>query len=103
MLNLFDDLDMVVLETNPFCFVTVRCITVKQEQNVAVYRVTEQDNDQIYPVPLDLVMELDDTARFKNMKKWGDELEFPEVPNMIQPAMAPPSYDNLGVWSQANS
>lgn len=31
------------------------------------------------PVPLDMRAELDDTAFFKNRKKWGDEIEFPQT------------------------
>ncbi|NYZ73931.1 ATPase [Candidatus Micrarchaeota archaeon] len=50
----FSDLDMSLLEMNPFTF--------------------DSKGD---PVPLDLRMELDDCADFKDSAKWGD-LEFPE-------------------------
>lgn len=49
---LFLDLDFTFLEMNPFTLV-----------------------DE-YPYPLDMRGELDDTAAFKNFKKWGD-IEFP--------------------------
>eukprot|EP01096_Ripella_sp_DP13-Kostka_P015594 TRINITY_DN738_c1_g1_i1.p2 TRINITY_DN738_c1_g1~~TRINITY_DN738_c1_g1_i1.p2 ORF type:complete len:475 (+),score=229.51 TRINITY_DN738_c1_g1_i1:84-1427(+) len=58
MFALFEDLDFVSIETNPFVFVN--------------------DEEDKQPLPLDLCAELDDTARFKNAKKWGD-LEFPDV------------------------
>lgn len=59
MFMLFEDLDFVTLETNPFTL-------VKIEEN------------KWSSVPLDLCAELDDTAMFKQTKKWGD-LIFPEV------------------------
>jgi ATP citrate (pro-S)-lyase len=43
------------MEMNPWCF-------------------DNEDN----PVPLDMHAELDDTAHFKNRKKWGEEIEFPQ-------------------------
>lgn len=52
--KVFMDLDMTLLEMNPFTFDT-----------------------EGKPVPLDMRMELDDTASFKNMKKW-DGIEFPK-------------------------
>ncbi|ESQ35785.1 hypothetical protein EUTSA_v10008114mg [Eutrema salsugineum] len=50
--HLFQDLDFTFLEMNPFTLVDGR------------------------PYPLDMRGELDDTAAFKNFKKWGD-IEFP--------------------------
>jgi succinyl-CoA synthetase beta subunit len=47
-------LDFSLLEMNPFCF-----------------------NQDGIPVPLDVHAELDDTALFKNRKKWLD-IEFPQ-------------------------
>lgn len=52
--KVFEDLDFVSLELNPFVF---------------------DETDNI--VPLDFVAEVDSTAHFKNTKKWG-ELEFPQ-------------------------
>ncbi len=52
--KVFMELDLTLLEMNPFTFDT--------EGN---------------PVPLDMRVELDDTAAFKNMKKW-DGLPFPK-------------------------
>jgi len=49
-----------ILETNPFTF------------------VRNSDDVDVDVYALDLVAELDDTARFKNVKKWG-ELTFPDV------------------------
>jgi len=51
--KLFVDLDFTLLEMNPFTF--------------------DKDGN---PVPLDMRGELDDTASFQNMKKWGD-ITFP--------------------------
>jgi succinyl-CoA synthetase beta subunit len=45
MFAIFEDLDFVSIETNPFVFV--------------------KENDSWEPLPLDLCAELDDTARFK--------------------------------------
>eukprot|EP01095_Lingulamoeba_sp_RSL-Kostka_P001742 TRINITY_DN12536_c0_g1_i1.p1 TRINITY_DN12536_c0_g1~~TRINITY_DN12536_c0_g1_i1.p1 ORF type:complete len:450 (-),score=166.27 TRINITY_DN12536_c0_g1_i1:234-1583(-) len=56
---LFEDLDFISIETNPFTFIT-------------------DNNGTLLPLPLDLCAELDDTAKFKNMKKWGD-IDFPDV------------------------
>lgn len=53
--RLFVDLDFTLLEMNPWCF-----------------------NEAGYPVPLDMHAELDDTAFFKNRKKWGEDIEFPQ-------------------------
>ncbi|CAL5184633.1 unnamed protein product [Lathyrus oleraceus] len=50
--NIFQDLDFTFLEMNPFALVDGK------------------------PYPLDMRGELDDTAAFKNFKKWGD-IEFP--------------------------
>ncbi|KAL4373509.1 hypothetical protein AHAS_Ahas05G0088900 [Arachis hypogaea] len=50
--NIFQDLDFTFLEMNPFTLVDGK------------------------PYPLDMRGELDDTAAFKNFKKWGD-IEFP--------------------------
>ncbi|VVA90826.1 unnamed protein product [Arabis nemorensis] len=50
--TLFEDLDFTFLEMNPFALVDGK------------------------PYPLDMRGELDDTAAFKNFKKWGD-IEFP--------------------------
>ncbi|XP_057739044.1 ATP-citrate synthase alpha chain protein 1-like [Arachis stenosperma] len=50
--NLFQDLDFTFLEMNPFTLVNGN------------------------PYPLDMRGELDDTAAFKNFKKWGN-VEFP--------------------------
>ncbi|CAL0311890.1 unnamed protein product [Lupinus luteus] len=50
--NLFQDLDFTFLEMNPFTLVDGK------------------------PYPLDMRGELDDTAAFKNFKKWGN-IEFP--------------------------
>ncbi|KAI4314353.1 hypothetical protein L6164_027271 [Bauhinia variegata] len=50
--SLFEDLDFTFLEMNPFTLVNGK------------------------PYPLDMRGELDDTAAFKNFKKWGD-IEFP--------------------------
>ncbi|KAJ8569780.1 hypothetical protein K7X08_006357 [Anisodus acutangulus] len=50
--TLFQDLDFTFLEMNPFTFVEGK------------------------PYPLDMRGELDDTAAFKNFKKWGN-IEFP--------------------------
>ncbi|OIW10580.1 hypothetical protein TanjilG_15952 [Lupinus angustifolius] len=50
--NLFQDLDFTFLEMNPFTLVNGK------------------------PYPLDMRGELDDTAAFKNFKKWGN-IEFP--------------------------
>ncbi|XP_062158793.1 ATP-citrate synthase alpha chain protein 1 [Alnus glutinosa] len=50
--TLFQDLDFTFLEMNPFTFVNGK------------------------PYPLDMRGELDDTAAFKNFKKWGN-IEFP--------------------------
>ncbi|KAL8161622.1 hypothetical protein V2J09_013111 [Rumex salicifolius] len=50
--SLFQDLDFTFLEMNPFTLVNGK------------------------PYPLDMRGELDDTAAFKNFKKWGD-VEFP--------------------------
>lgn len=52
--KVFVDLDFTLLEMNPFCF----------------------DESTDLPVPLDMHAELDDTALFKNRKKWQD-IEFP--------------------------
>lgn len=52
--KVFEDLDFVSLELNPFVF---------------------DETDNI--VPLDFVAEVDSTAHFKNTKKWG-ELDFPQ-------------------------
>jgi succinyl-CoA synthetase beta subunit len=52
--QVFVDLDFTLLEMNPFCF-----------------------NQDGIPVPLDVHAELDDTALFKNRKKWQD-IEFPQ-------------------------
>jgi ATP citrate (pro-S)-lyase len=52
--KVFVDLDFTLLEMNPFCF----------------------DESTGIPVPLDMHAELDDTALFKNRKKWQD-IEFP--------------------------
>jgi ATP citrate (pro-S)-lyase len=52
--KVFVDLDMTLLEMNPFTFDT-----------------------NANPAPLDMRMEMDDTASFKNMKKW-EGLEFPK-------------------------
>jgi len=59
MFRLFEDLDMLTLETNPFTIIT-------------------DENGTKQPFPLDMVMEMDDTARFKNYRKW-DNLVFPDV------------------------
>lgn len=54
-LAVFDDLDATLLEMNPFTF-----------------------DGSGMPFPLDIRMELDDTAAFRNVpSKWGDDLEFP--------------------------
>eukprot|EP00775_Hariotina_reticulata_P011454 gene11454-11600_t len=54
-LAVFDDLDATLLEMNPFTF---------------------DSNGK--PFPLDIRMELDDTAAFRNVpSKWGEDLEFP--------------------------
>lgn len=53
--NIFVDLDFTLLEMNPWCF---------------------DSNEN--PVPLDMHAELDDTAYFKNRKKWGENIEFPQ-------------------------
>lgn len=50
--TLFQDLDFTFLEMNPFTLVDIK------------------------PYPLDMRGELDDTAAFKNFKKWGN-IEFP--------------------------
>lgn len=55
MYNIFCDLDFTLLEMNPWCF--------------------DYDGDI---VPLDMRAELDDTAYFKNRKKWGENIEFPQ-------------------------
>jgi len=54
MYRVFEDLDFVMIEINPF---------------------TVDHNGKC--IPLDLVAEVDDTAFFKNRRKW-EELEFPE-------------------------
>jgi len=64
MFQLFEDLDFVSLETNPFTLVK----TDDEAHSVNGWQ----------PVPLDLVAELDDTAHFKQSRKWGD-LVFPET------------------------
>lgn len=52
--EVFDDLDCSLLEMNPF---------------------TLDSSGQ--PFPLDIRMELDDTAAFRNAGKWGPDIEFP--------------------------
>jgi len=54
-LSVFDNLDCTLLEMNPFTL----------------------DPASGQPFPLDIRMELDDTAAFRNGAKWGDDLEFP--------------------------
>ncbi|MEW5317463.1 MAG: hypothetical protein WDW38_008755 [Sanguina aurantia] len=52
--TLFLDLDCTLLEMNPFTF-----------------------DSAGQPFPLDIRMELDDTAKFRSGSKWGADLEFP--------------------------
>lgn len=66
MFDLFEDLDFVTLETNPFTLVK------------AAESEIEHSVDGWQPVPLDLCAELDDTAFFKHAKQW-DEISFPDV------------------------
>jgi hypothetical protein len=54
-LAVFDYLDCTLLEMNPFTL----------------------DPASGQPFPLDIRVELDDTAAFRNGPKWGDDLEFP--------------------------
>ena len=54
-LSVFDHLDCTLLEMNPFTL----------------------DPASGQPFPLDIRMELDDTAAYRNGAKWGDDLEFP--------------------------
>ena len=55
LFKMFNDLDFTLMEMNPWCF-----------------------DDAGFPVPLDMHAELDDTAHFKNRKKWGEDIEFPQ-------------------------
>jgi len=59
MFQVFEELDFLTLETNPFTFV-------------------KGEGGEWMPIPLDMVAEVDDTAKFKNRKAWAD-LEFPDV------------------------
>eukprot|EP00736_Rhodelphis_marinus_P010307 Rmarinus@m.2662 len=52
--KVFNDLDFTFMEFNPFCFTATGA-----------------------PLPLDMRGELDDTALFKNYRKWG-EISFPQ-------------------------
>lgn len=54
--KLFDDLDMTLLELNPFTF-----------------------NEAGTAVVLDIHAELDSTAASRNARKWGEDIEFPQA------------------------
>ena len=66
MFSLFEELDFVSIETNPFTL-------IKAEDG-------EEENavDGWQPVPLDMCAEVDDTALFKQVRNWGD-MVFPDV------------------------
>lgn len=66
MFCLFEELDFVSLETNPFTLIQAE----KGEEENAI--------NGWQPVPLDMCAELDDTAFFKQTRNWGD-MTFPDV------------------------
>merc|ERR1712137_982624 len=66
MFALFEELDFVSVETNPFTLIQAE----KGDEDSAL--------DGWQPVPLDLCAEVDDTAFFKQTRNWGD-LQFPVV------------------------
>lgn len=66
MFDLFEALDFVSIETNPFTL-------IQAQENEA-----ENSVDGWQPVPLDLCAELDDTAMFKQTRNWGN-MNFPDV------------------------
>lgn len=66
MFALFEELDFVSVETNPFTLIQAE----KGDEESAI--------DGWQPVPLDLCAEVDDTAQFKQTRNWGD-LQFPDV------------------------
>eukprot|EP01104_Vermistella_antarctica_P004307 TRINITY_DN14784_c0_g1_i1.p1 TRINITY_DN14784_c0_g1~~TRINITY_DN14784_c0_g1_i1.p1 ORF type:complete len:462 (-),score=139.24 TRINITY_DN14784_c0_g1_i1:317-1657(-) len=65
--KVFNDLDFTTIEMNPICF-------VREEDKTAQ---DKKEDGRLDIRILDLVAEVDDTALFKNVKKWGD-LEFPQ-------------------------
>jgi len=71
--QVFVDLDFTLLEMNPFCF---DAHTGLPGTYLLVFSFCWTLQTSFYEVPLDVHAELDDTAAFKNRKKWVG-VEFP--------------------------
>lgn len=61
--EVFESLDFCMMEFNPFCVVDAEYSAMPGQP----------------VIPLDMRGELDDQAAFKNQRKWGADLEFPQV------------------------